>query len=174
VVACAASSTASSSPPFPPPLAQQTFEPIRYGDDAAHAYEAPFFQIEGRAPRYDAAIPTPDSLLGRPVREPSHAPRRDRRGFRRWAELSPRIRVRNVRSDLRRSRARVRAHQLGRESGADRDDQARSTASGIRVGRASTKASGSAPRLRRSRGSGTRSTGTRLPARTPRSPSHTT
>jgi hypothetical protein len=94
VVACAASPTAASSPPFrPPPAQQESFEPIRYGDDAAHAYEAPFFQIEGRAPQYDPSIPTPDSLLGRPVgsRLAHHAEIIS--AFRRWAELSPRIRV---------------------------------------------------------------------------------
>ncbi len=73
----------------PAPAQQQGFEPLRFGDPAELAYDEPFFP----GASYDAAIPTPDSILGQ-----LHGSRLSHHAeilacFRAWAAVSPRIRM---------------------------------------------------------------------------------
>src|SRR5688572_19864779 len=45
------------------PVLPRDFAPIRFGDDDAHAWTAPFFP----GAQHDPAVPTPESFLGQPV-----------------------------------------------------------------------------------------------------------
>ncbi len=75
-----------------PDPSDASFDPIRFGDpeDAGDlSYAEPFFP----GANYDATIPTPDEILGQ-----RHATRLSHHGevmecFRRWAALSPRVRL---------------------------------------------------------------------------------
>ena len=89
VLGCA-SAPSGATPALPPaPGAQDDFEPIRFGDLEQHVYEQPFFP----GATHDAAITTPDSLLGQPVgsRLARHAEIVN--AFRQWARESARIEV---------------------------------------------------------------------------------
>ncbi|HEX6884526.1 MAG TPA: M14 family zinc carboxypeptidase, partial [Planctomycetota bacterium] len=72
-----------------PSRAPDAFQPIRFGDPEALAYDAPFFP----GARHDAAVVTPDSILGQ-----AHGTRLAHHAeilacFRAWAASSPRIRL---------------------------------------------------------------------------------
>src|SRR5262245_26571152 len=93
VLGCAAASGeaqgAGRASNAPQAAADQDFHPIRFGDPQELAYDAPFFP----GARYDAAIATPDSILGQP-----HGSRLSHHAeilacFRAWAGSSKRIRV---------------------------------------------------------------------------------
>jgi len=87
VLGCAAApGAARSQAPGPAP---DGFEPIRFGDPVELAYDEPFFP----GAHHDAAVATPDSILGQ-----QHGSRLSHHAeilacFRAWAASSPRVKV---------------------------------------------------------------------------------
>lgn len=69
------------------PVLAPEFAPIRFGDDDAHAWTAPFFP----GAEYDPSVPTPESFLGQPVGSRIAAHDEMLAMFRAWAATSPRI-----------------------------------------------------------------------------------
>ena len=69
------------------PVLAQDFAPIRFGDDDAHAWTAPFFP----GAQHDPAIPTPESFLGQPVGSRIASHDEMLAMFRAWDAASPRV-----------------------------------------------------------------------------------
>ena len=89
LLGCAAPAGATQASAQPAPQAPEGSRPIRFGDPTELAYDAPFFP----GARYDAALATPDSILGQ-----QHGSRLSHHAeilacFRAWAASSKRIRV---------------------------------------------------------------------------------
>ncbi len=90
VLGCTAAPNGAQTPPAnAAPNSRPEGQPIRFGDPAALAYDVPFFP----GARHDAALATPDSILGQ-----QHGTRLSHHAeilacFRAWAASSQRIRV---------------------------------------------------------------------------------
>jgi hypothetical protein len=69
------------------PVLPREFAPVRFGDDDAHAWTAPFFP----GAQHDPAIPTPESFLGQPVGSRIASHDEMLAMFRAWDAVSPRI-----------------------------------------------------------------------------------
>lgn len=95
MVACASAQAPQSSPPStqtssqPPAARSLEHATVRLGDAPAHDYQQPFFP----GASYDAAIATPDSLLGHALgrRPATHA--QVLQCWRAWAAQSPRVKL---------------------------------------------------------------------------------